>query len=62
MQLNQGRFLQNGGCGYVLKPPFMLHANFNPYSKELPPDVEPVVVTVKVRLHIYILTILYTFI
>ncbi|KAK7498874.1 hypothetical protein BaRGS_00009966, partial [Batillaria attramentaria] len=23
MQLNQARFLSNGGCGYVLKPPFL---------------------------------------
>lgn len=26
MQLNQGRFLQNGSCGYVLKPEFMLNS------------------------------------
>ena len=24
MQLNHGRFLDNGGCGYVLKPNFLL--------------------------------------
>lgn len=27
MHLNQGRFRQNGGCGYVLKPEIMRKAN-----------------------------------
>uniref|UniRef100_A0A915I3K7 Phosphoinositide phospholipase C n=1 Tax=Romanomermis culicivorax TaxID=13658 RepID=A0A915I3K7_ROMCU len=32
MQLNQGKFLANGRCGYVLKPPYLRHssANFDP--------------------------------
>uniref|UniRef100_A0AAQ4PLR4 Phosphoinositide phospholipase C n=1 Tax=Gasterosteus aculeatus aculeatus TaxID=481459 RepID=A0AAQ4PLR4_GASAC len=32
MDLNNGRFLQNGQCGYALKPPFMCepHTTFNP--------------------------------
>ena len=27
MHLNQGRFRQNGGCGYILKPEIMRRAN-----------------------------------
>ncbi|CAL8091039.1 unnamed protein product [Orchesella dallaii] len=30
MQLNHGKFRQNGGCGYVLKPDFMFRKNFHP--------------------------------
>ncbi|XP_071092076.1 1-phosphatidylinositol 4,5-bisphosphate phosphodiesterase gamma-1-like isoform X2 [Haliotis cracherodii] len=32
MQLNQGWFRQNGKCGYVLKPPCMREAYFNPFD------------------------------
>ena len=27
MHLNQGRFRQNGGCGYVLKPEILRRVN-----------------------------------
>uniref|UniRef100_A0A1I7XUP5 Phosphoinositide phospholipase C n=1 Tax=Heterorhabditis bacteriophora TaxID=37862 RepID=A0A1I7XUP5_HETBA len=30
MQLNQGKFMGNGRCGYVLKPEYMLDENFDP--------------------------------
>lgn len=33
MQLNMGKFKENGGCGYVLKPEFMLE-NYNPFDKK----------------------------
>lgn len=45
MQLNEGKFLQNGKCGYVLKPSFMLKNS--PESSILAAE-EPVVVVVKV--------------
>ncbi|CAF0911284.1 unnamed protein product [Didymodactylos carnosus] len=34
MRLNYGRFLDNGGCGYVLKPDFLTNpdSGFNPFS------------------------------
>ncbi|XP_017062298.1 1-phosphatidylinositol 4,5-bisphosphate phosphodiesterase gamma-1 [Drosophila ficusphila] len=32
MQLNQAKFRNNGGCGYILKPPFMKSDSFNPNS------------------------------
>lgn len=30
MQLNQGKFLANGRCGYVLKPRYLLDETFKP--------------------------------
>ncbi|CAN9508727.1 unnamed protein product [Ophioblennius macclurei] len=50
MDLNQGRFLQNGQCGYVLKPPFMLHHEtlFNPENVGGGPGHKPVLLTVRV--------------
>lgn len=47
MQLNEGKFLQNGKCGYVLKPSFMLKNS--PESSILAAE-EPVVVVVKVNI------------
>jgi len=31
MQIERGTFLDNGGCGYVLRPPVMHEPGFNPY-------------------------------
>lgn len=33
MQLNTGKFKENGGCGFVLRPEFMFTDGFNPYDK-----------------------------
>ena len=30
MQLNEGRFMINGRCGYVLQPKFMKHVDYDP--------------------------------
>ena len=32
MWLNSGRFLDNGRCGYILKPSVMLTEGFNPFD------------------------------
>ncbi|KAM8877547.1 1-phosphatidylinositol 4,5-bisphosphate phosphodiesterase delta-3-A-like [Synchiropus picturatus] len=50
MDLNQGRFLQNGQCGYVLKPVFMLQPDttFNPENVGGGPAHNPVLLTVRV--------------
>uniref|UniRef100_A0A8D3BC47 Phosphoinositide phospholipase C n=1 Tax=Scophthalmus maximus TaxID=52904 RepID=A0A8D3BC47_SCOMX len=50
MDLNQGRFLQNGRCGYILKPPFMcqLGTTFNPENVGGGPGHSPVLLTVRV--------------
>uniref|UniRef100_A0A3P8TUB7 Phosphoinositide phospholipase C n=1 Tax=Amphiprion percula TaxID=161767 RepID=A0A3P8TUB7_AMPPE len=50
MDLNQGRFLQNGQCGYVLKPAFMYQpaTTFNPENVGGGPAHKPVLLTVRV--------------
>lgn len=34
MELQNGKFLDNGGCGYILKPEFLRNRNstFNPHN------------------------------
>lgn len=50
MDLNRGRFLQNGQCGYVLKPPFMCRTDttFNPENVGGGPGQRPLLLTVRV--------------
>ncbi|XP_049419777.1 1-phosphatidylinositol 4,5-bisphosphate phosphodiesterase delta-3-A [Epinephelus fuscoguttatus] len=50
MDLNQGRFLQNNQCGYVLKPPFMCRPDttFNPENVGGGTGHRPVLLTVRV--------------
>uniref|UniRef100_A0A8C4EPW6 Phosphoinositide phospholipase C n=1 Tax=Dicentrarchus labrax TaxID=13489 RepID=A0A8C4EPW6_DICLA len=50
MDLNHGRFLQNGQCGYILKPPFMCRPDttFNPENVGGGPAHSPVLLTVRV--------------
>ncbi|KAM6957704.1 1-phosphatidylinositol 4,5-bisphosphate phosphodiesterase delta-3-A-like [Aplochiton taeniatus] len=50
MDLNQGRFLPNGRCGYVLKPSFLcsLTSNFNPEITGGGPGHVPTQLTVRV--------------
>ncbi|XP_062269731.1 1-phosphatidylinositol 4,5-bisphosphate phosphodiesterase delta-3-A-like [Platichthys flesus] len=50
MDLNQGRFLQNGQCGYMLKPPFMCQpgTTFNPENVGGGPGHRPVLFTVRI--------------
>lgn len=50
MDLNRGRFLQNGQCGYVLKPLFMCRpdTSFNPENVGGGPGHHPVLLTVRV--------------
>uniref|UniRef100_A0A1A8BAZ2 Phosphoinositide phospholipase C n=1 Tax=Nothobranchius kadleci TaxID=1051664 RepID=A0A1A8BAZ2_NOTKA len=50
MDLNQGRFRQNGLCGYVLKPPFMCQPDsvFNPENVGGGPGHRPVKFTVQI--------------
>ena len=45
MQLNRGRFLENGGCGYVLKSPALLAAGG---AGPPPPPPTPLRLTVQV--------------
>ncbi|XP_047233326.1 1-phosphatidylinositol 4,5-bisphosphate phosphodiesterase delta-3-A [Girardinichthys multiradiatus] len=50
MDLNQGRFLQNGLCGYVLKPLFMRQpsTSYNPENVGGGPGHRPVLLTIRV--------------
>ncbi|XP_015278833.1 PREDICTED: 1-phosphatidylinositol 4,5-bisphosphate phosphodiesterase delta-3 [Gekko japonicus] len=50
MDLNDGRFLVNGRCGYVLKPAWLRHSqtNFDPESPRRGTGQRPVALTIKV--------------
>ncbi|XP_038151775.1 1-phosphatidylinositol 4,5-bisphosphate phosphodiesterase delta-3-A [Cyprinodon tularosa] len=50
MDLNQGRFLPNGRCGYILKPSFMRSptSNFNPENTGGGPGHTPTQLTIKI--------------
>ncbi|KAG5831861.1 hypothetical protein ANANG_G00284510 [Anguilla anguilla] len=50
MDLNQGRFLQNGRCGYVLKPGFLCEpdSNFNPENTGGGPGHVPTMLSIRV--------------
>ncbi|XP_072299034.1 1-phosphatidylinositol 4,5-bisphosphate phosphodiesterase delta-3-A [Eucyclogobius newberryi] len=50
MDLNQGRFLTNARCGYVLKPAFMLSpsSEFNPENTGLGPGHVPTQLTIRI--------------
>uniref|UniRef100_A0A8C9V419 Phosphoinositide phospholipase C n=1 Tax=Scleropages formosus TaxID=113540 RepID=A0A8C9V419_SCLFO len=50
MDLNQGRFLPNGRCGYILKPSFMRdpESDFDPENTCGGPGHDPVLLTVRV--------------
>lgn len=51
MDLNQGRFLPNAQCGYVLKPPFMRQPptiTFNPENVGGGPGHRPVLLSIRV--------------
>lgn len=45
MQLNQGKFLENGGSGYLLRPEFMFEEGFDIYKA---PKINPVTLTIRV--------------
>ncbi|KAG7259259.1 hypothetical protein CRUP_013142 [Coryphaenoides rupestris] len=50
MDLNQGRFLTNGLCGYILKPPFMCQEDttFNPENVGGGSGHQPALLTVRI--------------
>ena len=46
MQLNQAKFLQNGNCGYVLRPEYMFDSRYLSHdSSTLPPDLTIIIGT-----------------
>uniref|UniRef100_A0A8C7G4M4 Phosphoinositide phospholipase C n=1 Tax=Oncorhynchus kisutch TaxID=8019 RepID=A0A8C7G4M4_ONCKI len=50
MDLNRGRFLPNGLCGYILKPSFLTRpdCNFNPENTGGGPGHDPTLLTIRV--------------
>ncbi|XP_069047315.1 1-phosphatidylinositol 4,5-bisphosphate phosphodiesterase delta-1a isoform X1 [Lepisosteus oculatus] len=50
MDLNQGKFMQNGFCGYVLKPEFLRDrsSQFNPYNLKLNHQLKPKILHVMI--------------
>lgn len=49
MQINMGKFKENGGCGFILKPDFMFDEKYNPYDKKsIEKSVKPVTVMLRV--------------
>lgn len=51
MDLNQGRFLPNGQCGYILKPPFMCQPStitFNPENVGGGSGHRPILLSIRV--------------
>lgn len=49
MQLNFGKFKENGGCGFVLKPEFFFDESYVPSDKKtIERYVKPVLVTLRV--------------
>ncbi|CAI5442987.1 unnamed protein product [Caenorhabditis angaria] len=48
MQLNQGKFLANGKCGYVLKPDYMLTDDFDPQNTDRITNSYPIRLNVQI--------------
>uniref|UniRef100_A0A158R5P8 Phosphoinositide phospholipase C n=1 Tax=Syphacia muris TaxID=451379 RepID=A0A158R5P8_9BILA len=48
MQLNQGKFMANGRCGYVLKPAYMIDELFSPDAAEFISTSCPINLTIQV--------------
>lgn len=48
MQLNEGLFLQNGRCGYVLRPECQHDPNYDPSNLETLPTTHPISLSVKI--------------
>lgn len=50
MDIQNGKFLDNGNSGYILKPQFLrnIETEFNP--RKAPEDSNPITLTIRVRL------------
>ena len=50
MDLSDGRFMQNGGCGYILKPAVMRDeiAYFRAGTRDIIPGISPQILQIKV--------------
>lgn len=48
MQLNQAKFRDNGGCGFVLKPEFMMRDEFDPNDVDTVVGVDPQLISIRI--------------
>lgn len=49
MQLNEGRFMQNGKCGYILRPEFQNSPDYDPGNPLTLPNPRPLNLSIRVR-------------
>ena len=49
MQVNMGKFVQNGQCGYILQPDCFLDQHYDPFQKSTLSGVDPLTITLTVR-------------
>ena len=54
MDLNDGKYMRNGGCGYVLKPAIMREqiAYFSANTRDVIPGVSPQILHIKVNCYL----------
>ena len=50
MHINEGRFCQNGKCGYVLMPNCMFEPGFNPMDVSTHTKCTPITLSIQVSL------------
>jgi len=55
MQLNQGWFLCNGHCGYVLQPEYLKQTTYSPFDKHTLVNVDPLTICVTVSQHLLLI-------
>ncbi|KAJ6646988.1 1-phosphatidylinositol 4,5-bisphosphate phosphodiesterase gamma-1 [Pseudolycoriella hygida] len=48
MQLNEAKFRDNGSCGYILKPKFMLNERFDPNDSNTLVDVDEKTINIRI--------------
>ncbi|ROT84767.1 putative 1-phosphatidylinositol 4,5-bisphosphate phosphodiesterase gamma-1 isoform X1 [Penaeus vannamei] len=48
MQLNEGRFMQNGKCGYILRPEFQNNPDYDPGNPLTLPNPRPLNLSIKI--------------
>lgn len=48
MQLNQAKFMDNGSCGYILKPSFMFRDDYDPSNPQTLGDVVPKIINLRI--------------
>lgn len=50
MQVNEGLFMRNGRCGYILRPECQFDPNYDPSKANTLKKVQPLNLAIKVRI------------